>query len=78
MSRKFLCVVGQGLLDTSCCGQVGIYYANITGYILAWQIRSDDSGQPITEVEPIVDDDQKREISSLVRKELSVQQVNFL
>ena len=75
--RKILCLVGHGVVDSSCCGVGGCLFAYVPGFLIESRVRRNASGQWVSLVEPIVDPEiQKRIRRSLERAEM-VQQVNF-
>ncbi len=76
--RELFYVLGYGIIDSSCCGEGGCRYALVPGYILEWKTASDEAGRKISEVEPVSDNESRREIEKLIRDKESVQQVNFL
>jgi len=72
-----LCVIGMGEIDSSCCGTAGCRYALVPGYIRKWKNRKNEEGQDISEVEPVLNEDVKKEISDILKKEDVVTQINF-
>ena len=74
--KKILCVIGMGVIDSSCCGVGGCRYALVPGYIKQWK-KTDESGCLISEVEPIVNEQTKQAISNIIKEEEIVTQINF-
>ena len=54
--REVLYVVGQAVVESSCCVSPGDWiYAIVPGYIVSWQNAENEAGQPVSEVEPVSD-----------------------
>ncbi len=75
--RDVLCVVGVGIVDNSCCGAGGCSFVNVAGYVLSWQSGTDEAGHPISKVDPIMSETEKRDIASVLGKLYPHVQVNF-
>jgi hypothetical protein len=52
-SREVLYVVGQAIVEASCCGSTSFRLINVPGYIAAWKSERDSKGAPVSEIEPI-------------------------
>lgn len=76
--REVLYTVGNGVVDSSCCGVGGCRFAVVPGYILKLKTRQNDSGLWISEVEPVTDEAAKNRIKRLIEENEVVQQVRFL
>jgi len=74
--RYILCVIGIGIIDSSCCGVGGCRFAFVPGYICQWK-KQNKSGDVISEVEPVLDEDAKKEIHNMLKKEELVTQIDF-
>jgi hypothetical protein len=75
--REVLYVVGNAVVDGSCCGLGGCRYAVVPGFILKWKAQTDDRGKAVTLVEPIRDQRIKELIRKLILETETVQQVEF-
>ncbi|NQU07269.1 MAG: hypothetical protein HQ583_01815 [Candidatus Abyssubacteria bacterium] len=75
--EEVLYVVGMGLVDNSCCAPTGCKYAIVPGYILEWRHRTNHDDLPVTEVQPIRDDQTRKEITTIIKEKELVQQVEF-
>lgn len=75
--REVLYVVGQAIFDTTCCGFGGCGYANVQGFVLDWQVETDEQGNLVTEVEPITDRALKSRLKKLILSREPVTQVDF-
>ncbi len=64
--REVLYVVGVAGIDNSCCGAAGCRFINIPGYILSWKKKGGDSSPGISEVDPITDEEEQREIKEIL------------
>jgi hypothetical protein len=75
--REILCVVGNAVVDTACCGSGSFLYAIVPGYIVTWKEGENKSGSPVSEVEPIYDEKVKREVANIIRETESIHNINF-
>ena len=76
--RDVLYAVGNGVVDSACCGTFGCRFAYVPGYVIASKYRADENGVPVSLVEPIGDEKTRREITEFLEREESVTQVRFL
>jgi len=76
-AREVLYVVGNAVVDSSCCGVGGCRYALVPGYVKKFKTRQDDHGLWISEVEPIIDRATRQEITRVLKEKEVVQQVQF-
>ena len=51
--------------------------ANVEGYIVKWKYKEDDDGQPVSEIEPIRDAINQKEIAEILKPKYSRSQINF-
>ena len=75
--REVLYVVGNGQVDSSCCGFWGCAFAFVPGYVLKWKCDEDDKGFSVSRVEPISDEDVKRDLEKRLQLKEGVHQVRF-
>lgn len=75
--REVLYVVGNAVVDSSCCGVGGCRYALVPGYVRHFKTRQDEQGLWISEVEPIIDRATRQEITRILKDKEIVQQVQF-
>ncbi len=75
--EEVLYVIGMSIVDTSCCAPTGCKYAIVPGFILDWHHRTNDNNLPVTEVQPIRDEDTRTEITALIKQSDFVQHVEF-
>jgi len=66
--REVLYVTGNAALESSCCGSGCWCYANVPGYVLRWQYRTNERGLPVTEIEPVRDKADQDSIKKLIRE----------
>ena len=75
--KEVLYVVGQAVIESSCCG-VGCWgYVLVPGYILNWQNKTNEAGLPVSEVEPISDEMARDNISRIIKEAESISQIEF-
>ena len=75
--EEMLYVVGTGVVDTSCCGVGGCRYAIVPGYIVDWKHRTNGDGRAVSKVQPVRDEDIRKEITELIKESNLVQFVEF-
>ncbi len=77
MDREVLYVVGQAVVESSCCGTGCWGYALVPGYIINWQKRTNEAGLPVSEVEPISDKIARDDISRTIEKVECIPRIEF-
>ncbi len=75
--QDVLYAVGVGIIDHSCCGAGGCGFVEVAGYIVSWQGCTDELGHPVSEVAPITNEVEKKEITCLLEKLHPHTQINF-
>jgi len=75
-NKDILCVIGIGVIDSSCCGVGGCRFALVPGYILQWK-KKGKSGDIVSEVDPVIDENERKEIHNILKKEEVITQINF-
>ena len=75
--REVLVVLGHAFIDGSCCGVTGCRYAFVPGYLRGWHDRNSEEGLPVSTVEPIRDEADRRAIEEAIRAEEFLQSVEF-
>ena len=76
-SREVLYVVGQVVIESSCCGGGSGGYAIVPGYIVNWQNKTNEAGLPVSEVEPISDKATSENISRIIKQAEVISQIEF-
>ena len=75
--REVLYVVGQAVIEASCCGAGSYGYVLVPGYIANWQNEKNEDGLPISEVEPISDGVSKSNIRKIIKEAEHISQIEF-
>ncbi len=75
--REVLFAIGHMAVTSSCCGTGGCGFALVAGYILNWKTLKNEKGDPVSEVEPIKEDQTKKALEKLILESDPVQQINF-
>lgn len=70
--RTVLYLIGVGVFDSTCCGAGGCGYAVVPGYL----VRRISSG--MSEVAPITEEAERKEIELAIKARENISQVNFL
>lgn len=76
--RQILYIVGAAVVDNSCCGSGGWRFLQVPGYIISWKTQKNDEGLFISEVEPILDEDERKEIQRILDKDYPQSQIIIL
>ncbi len=64
--KNVLYTVGIATIDNSCCGTGGCRFIRVAGYVILWKERINESGLPISTVDPIVKEEEQKEIKNLL------------
>ena len=75
--REVLYVIGQAVIEASCCGAKSWTYAAVPGYIVNWQNTRNEDGLPVSEVERVRDDKAQAEIRETIQSREVVSIVEF-
>ena len=75
--REVLYLVGYAVVNTSCCGVGGCAYALVPGFINDWKYKKDINGLFVSQIKPIRNTTEQREIRRLIQKKEMIQQVTF-
>ena len=71
--REVLYVIGQAVIESSCaapgsyCATGSWTYAIVPGYIASWQNTMNEAGLPVSEVEPIRDEEAQESIRRAIQ-----------
>jgi hypothetical protein len=75
--RKVLYVIGQVIIESSCCKTGDWVYTIVPGYIVSWQDSTGADGLPVSEVEPITDATVREELTKIIRAKEDVFTIEF-
>lgn len=66
--REVLYVVGKAVIEatSTCCGGGSCSYAIVPGYIVKWQNTKNEDGLPVSEVEPISEEQVKGDVKKII------------
>lgn len=77
--KEVLYFLGMAGIEASCCGRGGSAFVKVPGYVRSWEKNRNESGQPVSEVERIIDQDSQKEIKRILEeKHPAFRQVEFL
>lgn len=65
--REVLYVIGKAVIESSCCGTGNWMYAIVPGYIINWQKKRNETGLPVSDVEPILDEEAQGKIRKIIQ-----------
>lgn len=75
--REVLYVIGSTVIDGSCCGAGEWKYAIVPGYIINWQKTTNEAGQPVSDVEPVLDKAAQDQIREIIKTSESADPIGF-
>ncbi len=75
--REVLYVVGQAVVESSCCGTGNWIYAIVPGYLINWQNATNEAGLSVSEVEPIRDEEAQINIRRIIETSENATMVGF-
>jgi hypothetical protein len=75
--KEVLYVIGTSTVESACCGGGTCGYAIVPGYIVSWQKKKNDAGLPVSTVEPVADESDRREIGKTIRERENVRNIDF-
>ena len=75
--REVLYVVGHAVIESSCCGVGSWGYVLVPGYILKWQSKTNQTGLPVSEVEPVLKEKARNDIRHIITAREAVSPVEF-
>ena len=75
--REVLYFIGCAVVDASCCGPGGCFYALVPGYVKDWKYKTGSDDLSVSRVEPIRDGNVQSGIRRVIMKKEPVQQVDF-
>ena len=76
--EEILFLTGVAVFDSTCCGAGGASYAVVPGFVRKWEYKTDDDGNQVSLVEPVLNDHIREKIKSMILKKETVYQVDFL
>ena len=75
--REVLYVIGQAVIESSCCGTGRWLYAVVPGYIVSWQNTKNEAGLLVSEVEPVRDDKAREKIRRIIETSENSSLISF-
>ncbi len=75
--REVLYVIGQAVIESSCCGLGSWTYVLVPGYIINWQNTKNEAGLPVSEIELISDEEARENIRRAIKTTEDVPLIDF-
>ncbi len=75
--REVLFVSGSAKIESSCCGTGSWKYAVVPGYIVSWQNTKNEAAQPVSEVEPILDEQAQKNLRHIIEINENASLIDF-
>ena len=76
-NQEALYIVGQAVVESSCCGACSYGYVLVPGYIINWQNESNENDLPVSEVELISDKISQNKIRKIIEEAEHISQIEF-
>jgi hypothetical protein len=74
---EVLYTVSQAVIESSCCGASDFASVLVPGYVMGWQVGKNKDGIPVSEVEPIADEDTRDAIRKIIKENEHVSRTEF-
>ena len=65
--RQVLYLVKMAVVETSCCGEGGLGFILVPGYLIGYRSGKNSQGAWVSQVERVVDRNEKREITEMLK-----------
>ena len=75
--RELLYVVGQAVVDASCCGFSNTGYVLVPGFVVNWKNQQNKNGLSVSEVEPVADKEERIKITKIIKESEMIPQIEF-
>jgi hypothetical protein len=75
--KEALCILGYVAVESSHYLTGSGAYALVPGYIVKWKFKESDCGMPVSEVEPIRDEEARQSISAAINEIESAKIIDF-
>lgn len=75
--REVLYMVGEAVVEASCCGFSNLAYVLVPGYIVKWQYKTNENGLPVSEVAPVTDNKEQDAIKKVIKETEQIAQIDF-
>lgn len=77
-NKNFLYIVCASVAGSACCGAGEIRFILVAGYVHEWKNSCIGVGCPVSMVEPLTDEDERRSIDAVLKGKHPALQVCFL
>lgn len=75
--REVLYVVGNVVIEASCCAAGSFAYVIVPGYIINWQTEKTEDGLPVSAVDPISDKAAQHGIRQIIDDAEHISHIEF-
>ncbi|OGN99784.1 MAG: hypothetical protein A2Y90_01270 [Chloroflexi bacterium RBG_13_52_12] len=75
--REVLYTVSQAVIESSCCGASDFSSVQVPGYILGWRVEKNNSGLPVSLIEPIADEIARDAIRKIIKNTEHIAMTEF-
>ena len=74
---EVLYTVTQAVIESSCCGASDFVSALVPGYVVRWHMDKNKEGIPVSEVDPITDENTRDAIRKIIKETEHVSRTEF-
>ncbi len=75
--KEILYIIAESLAGSVCVGIGTVRFIYISGYIIAWHIKLDNKGRPVSVVEPLKNTDDQIRIKKIIAERFPSLQICF-
>ena len=76
--REILYYTGYSVTDSSCCGMGACIFSYVPGFITKWHIRANNGENPVSMVEPLSNEKDRKAVTKIIMENETCTQVNFM
>ncbi len=75
--RGYLYVIAEAPVGSACVGAGTLRFLHVRGWIISWQCRTSDDGFPVSELEPVLGEEDMNAVRTVLKERFSSLQVCF-
>ncbi len=70
-------MAGEATAESCCCAVGTCGYVVVPGYVLRWKNETNESGRLLSEIEPIIDEEDRLGIAEIIRQREGISNIRF-
>ena len=75
--RELLYFIGSAVYENACCGGGNCGYALVPGFVIDSEYRRNKEGRSISRLEPVKDENLRRQLTKMLKEKETINQVVF-